>query len=245
MQGISLNFYFISNKYNIIFLEEKSQTSYDKYNLRGSKIKIDESKYFGKSKINENILKENIRILRKLYIDEHELLIGFLNGFTAYLLVILMLSFCISDKPGQFHFNFLNIFAHIRHPLQILMIPFILALSLVIYILTYGLAELLGKKKAQYCTLIFSIMVEAGMSIACFILEKDEEAYILIGLISSVLAFFNFLTILIPNLPCGEKLRSQDFEVTNNQSQNSIMNNRTDNYNNNNNDSSKYKILSE
>ena len=88
-------------------------------------------------------------------------------------------------------------------------------------------------------------MVEAGMSIACFILEKDEEAYILIGLISSVLAFFNFLTILIPNLPCGEKLRSQDFEVTNNQSQNSIMNNRTDNYNNNNNDSSKYEILSE
>jgi len=125
------------------------------------------------------------------------------------------------------------------------MIPFILALSLVIYILTYGLAELSGKKKAQYCTLIFAIMVEAGMSIACFILEKDEEAYILIGLISSVLAFFNFLTILIPNLPCGEKLRSQDFEITNNQSQNSIMNNRTDNYNNNNNDSSKYEILSE
>ena len=72
--GISLNFYFISNKYSIRFLEEKSQTSYDKYNLRGSKIKIDESNYFGKSKINENILKENIRILRKLYIDEHEFL---------------------------------------------------------------------------------------------------------------------------------------------------------------------------
>ena len=88
-------------------------------------------------------------------------------------------------------------------------------------------------------------MVEAGTSIACFILEKHEEAYILIGLISSVLAFLNFLTILIPNLLCGEKLRSQDFEIINNQSQNSIMNNRTDNYNNNNNGSSKYEILSE
>ena len=237
--GILINIFIIINGYDLRILEEEPQISYKQYNLRGSKLKINGNNFFGISKINENIFKKNIRLLSKLSLGNYKLLIEILNGFCVYLFIILMISFCISDKPTELHFDFniLSILGEIENPIQILMIPFILALYLVfylvIYMLTCGVAGLLGKKNSQYCSLILVLIVETGMSIVCFILENKGDAFIVLGSIYSVLAVFNFLTILIPNLSCEEQLRSQDLQVSNNQNPNFIMNNNSDNYNNN------------
>ena len=238
--GISLNIFFIINGYQLRILEEESQISYKQYNLRGSKLKINRNNFFGISKLNENIFKKNVRLLRIHSFENYEILIEVLNGFCFYLFIILMISFCISDNQEQFKFHFdLDIsgfFTHIENPVEILMIPFIiviyLAVYMIIYLLTVGIVKALGKKNSRYCSLIFVSIVEIGMSIVCFIMVKEKDAFIVMGSIYSALAVFNFLAISIPNLSCEEKLRSQDFKVFNNQNQNFIVNNNSDNYNN-------------
>ena len=172
--------------------------------------------------------------------ENYEILIEVLNGFCFYLLIILMISFCISDKQEKFKFHIdldiSSFFTQIENPLQILMIPCMiviyLAVYMIIYLLTVGIIKALGKKNSRYCSLILVSIVEIGMSIVCFIMEKEKDAFIVMGSIYSALAVFNFLAISIPNLSCEEKLRSQDFKVFNNQNQNYIMNNNSDNYNN-------------
>ena len=237
--GILINIFIIINGYELRILEEEPQISYKQYNLRGSKLKINGNNFFGISKINENIFKKNIRLLSKLSLGSYKLLIEILDGFCVYLLIILMLSFCFSDKLEELHFDFniLSFLGQIQHPIQILMIPFLLVIYFVIYfviyMLTCGVTGSLGKKNSQYCSLILFLIVETGKSIVCFILESESDAFIVLGSISLVLAVFNFLTILIPNLSCGEKLRSKDLQISNNQNPNFIMNNNSDNYNNN------------
>ena len=97
--GIFLNIFIIINEYELRILEEESQISY----------------------INENIFKKNIRLLSKLSLGSYKLLIEILDGFCVYLLIILMLSFCFSDKLEELHFDFniLSFLGQIQHPIQI------------------------------------------------------------------------------------------------------------------------------